>query len=100
MGTNYYLHYNVCESCGRSDSIHIGKCSAGWKFLFHWHHNIRNVNEYKDRMKQPGAVIMDEYTEVISYDDFWKMVEEKQSEDPHEEFSNIDGYDFVSADFC
>ena len=57
MGTNYYLYYNVCECCGRQDSIHIGKSSCGWRFLFHWHPNIRNVKEYKDAMKQEGSYI-------------------------------------------
>ena len=99
MGTNYYLHYNVCECRGRQDSIHIGKCSCGWKFLFHWHPNIRNVKEYKDIMKQEGSYILDEYHQPISYDEFWIMVEEKQNEERHEEFSDIDGYDFVSFDF-
>lgn len=36
MGTNYYLHRNVCVTCGRGeDRLHIGKRSAGWQFLFH-----------------------------------------------------------------
>lgn len=36
MGTNYYLHRNVCAHCGRGDEpLHIGKSSAGWCFSLH-----------------------------------------------------------------
>lgn len=35
MGTNYYLHTDVCKHCKRSaDRVHIGKSSSGWPFLF------------------------------------------------------------------
>jgi len=29
MGTNYYVHYNICECCDRFDELHIGKSSSG-----------------------------------------------------------------------
>lgn len=39
MGTNYYLNPEApCVHCGlveRNENIHIGKLSAGWRFLFH-----------------------------------------------------------------
>jgi hypothetical protein len=36
MGTNYYLHFDPCEKCARSDEpLHIGKSSAGWCFSLH-----------------------------------------------------------------
>ena len=100
MGTNYYLHYNNCEQCNITDIIHIGKCSCGWKFLFRWYYNIQNIEEYKQIMNQKGSCIIDEYDRIISYEDFWSMVEQKQNEQPHTEFLNINGYDFVNADFC
>ena len=35
MGCNYYLRYNKCECCNRSDELfHIGKSSYGWQFSF------------------------------------------------------------------
>src|SRR5687768_116924 len=37
MGTNYYVHVppcpNACEHCGYETRIHLGKQSAGWRFL-------------------------------------------------------------------
>ena len=35
MGTNYYLHYKICPTCGRYDELHIGKSSVGWCFSLH-----------------------------------------------------------------
>ena len=36
MGTNYYLHKDVCLCCNRAAEIaHIGKSSGGWCFLLH-----------------------------------------------------------------
>lgn len=36
MGTNYYLHRNICAHCGRGDPpLHIGKSSWGWCFALH-----------------------------------------------------------------
>ena len=60
------------------DSVHIGKSSAGWKFLFN-HNDWRyftNIQEMKDWLKDQE--IVSEYNEVISFEDFWKMVEQKQ----------------------
>jgi hypothetical protein len=38
MGTNYYVNTpscaNACEHCAESERIHLGKSSAGWRFLF------------------------------------------------------------------
>lgn len=60
------------------DSVHIGKSSAGWKFLFN--HNdwkyFTNIQEMKDWLKDQE--IESEYGEVISFEDFWSMVERKQ----------------------
>jgi hypothetical protein len=100
MATNYYLHYNICECCGRQDSIHIGKFSCGWRFIFHWHHNLRNVEEIKQAMNQEGAFILDEYGRDISYEEFSNMVEEAQKDGTHDEYADIiDGYDFIGSDF-
>jgi len=48
MGTNYYLHENVCESCGRSDEpLHIGKSSAGWVFTLRIYPD-KGINSLED----------------------------------------------------
>ena len=39
MGTNYYVNTpscaNACEHCAESERIHLGKSSAGWRFLLY-----------------------------------------------------------------
>jgi len=111
MGTNYYaverkfaLYRNI---------LHIGKSSGGWKFLFHgyqdyeleWgkpHININSIEDWKDFLNNSTYGILNEYDEEISYDDFFKFVEEKQKEENKDNFSdcaNINGYRFDYRDF-
>ena len=112
MGTNYYaverkfsLHRNI---------LHIGKSSCGWKFLFHgyqdyeldWnkpHISINSVEDWKKFLSNTEEYgILDEYDEEISYDDFFKLVEEKQKENNSDDFrytANINGYRFSFNDF-
>lgn len=87
MGTNYYLRLRFCSCCGRYDERHIGKSSAGWKFIFRVHENI-DVNEwkgetlhYKNWSDEEG--IFNEYGDKVSYDDFWELVKNKQDGKPH-----------------
>lgn len=39
MGTNYYVQTppcpNACEHCSATERIHLGKSSAGWRFLLY-----------------------------------------------------------------
>lgn len=91
MGNNYYA---VRSRPTVREPIHIGKSSYGWLFLFHevyepdleppvvW----RNYAEVKDWLKRYTVdsneyVIMDEYDCIISYDDFFAMVDEKQKDE-------------------
>ena len=111
MGTNYYaverkfaIHRNI---------LHIGKSSAGWKFLFQgyqdyeldWdkpHININSIENWKDFLNNSTYGILNEYDEEISYDDFFKLVEEKQKEQNKNNFSdcaNVNGYRFSYRDF-
>ncbi len=111
MGTNYYaverkfsIHRNI---------LHIGKASAGWKFLFQgyqdyeldWNKpniNINSLEDWKEFLKNKEYGILDEYDEEISYDDFFNKVEEKQLEKNPDNFSdcaNIKGYRFSYRDF-
>ena len=118
MGTNYYLVKNGPTS---QEPIHIGKSSIGW--LFHFQSQNRTwdsppvvwntYNQVKDTLKRLTVdsdefVIIDEYDEVISFDDFCELVDRKQ-EDPYcldneDNFAynvrNMDGYRFDDQDFC
>lgn len=111
MGTNYYaverkfaIHRNI---------LHIGKSSLGWKFNFRgyqdyeldWnkpHISLNSLEEWKEFLSNPEYGILNEYDEEISYEDFFKMVEEKQKEENPDNFrycANINGYRFTFNDF-
>lgn len=95
MGTNFVLLCNVCHCCGRSDKLHIGKSSAGWKFLFE---KIPKVAENKAdwmELTRKGEIV-DEYGKKWSFDDFWDLVARKQV-DRAQRFDGmylVDGYNF------
>ena len=115
MGTNYYV---IPNRPSIATPIHIGKSSMGWMFLFHdvdepyldtpivWH-SYEEVKDwlYKYTVDFKNYVIIDEYDEVISYDDFIEMVERKQEQfkDNPNNFTycrNVDGYRFTEGEFC
>ena len=94
MGTNYYIKK---KNGGYKDIIHIGKSSAGWKFLFQ---SVPDYENYFDKTSldtfdawktflekyvgygklEKKAVILDEYDREISLKEFLDMVDKKQSE--------------------
>lgn len=103
MGTNYYTLTDPCKHCSRGEEeIHLGKSSGGWKFLFRLNQDYyKNVKELKKFLK--GKLIKDEYGEVVSHKEFWELVEFKQKH--HKDHNDghcimIDGYRFLSSDFC
>lgn len=79
MGTNFYTRINECASCERFEEIHLGKSSAGWQFSFQYNDGkyYKNMPQMKKWLKD--KIIKNEYGEVISNEDFWKMVRTKQS---------------------
>lgn len=107
MGTNYYTTLNNCDKCARYDQIHLGKSSGGWQFSFQYNGGkfYKNIPEMKKWLK--GKEIKDEYDDIISYKDFWKMVEEKQKEinnhalsfASHGSEQVIGGYSFSDCEF-
>ena len=113
MGTNYYA---VRKRPTTDSPIHIGKSSFGWKFGFQaqnetWHEPPvvwRSFDEvcewlYKYTVQSEEYVIIDEYDEIISYDDFIQLVEEKQKTNNPDDFSysrNVKGYRFTDDEFC
>lgn len=68
------------ELCNDYDcGIHIGKKSCGWRFLFD--HNREKYytstrKSIEDFIKNNDLDIKDEYGHIISYDEFWKMVDD------------------------
>ena len=112
MGTNYYAVKNKPTVLS---PIHIGKSSMGWKFCFHKvcsfenHINDEPLNTFpqwkkflEEQTANGNIVIMNEYDEVVSLDEFLVLVESKQKENNPDDFTysdNIDGYRFESGEF-
>ena len=102
------------------DPIHIGKSSIGWMFIFQaqnekwseppviWNSFAQIKNWLrKYTVDSHEFVIIDEYDEVISYDEFIDLVESKQRDEQcrsnPDNFAycrNVDGYRFSDTDFC
>ncbi len=97
MGTNYYHRTNICEKCNRYKEKHIGKSSGGWQFSFQGYreHNIPKIASFRDwkRELQADGKIFDEYGEEMSFEDFVKMVENKQYDKFNSE-ANMNHYDY------
>lgn len=83
MGTNYYLHTNVCKCCGRSDErLHIGKSSAGWVFSLRCHEDLglMSLADWKDHIVfevEGGALIKDEYGNNIDVAELYDTIEHR-----------------------
>ena len=77
MGTNYYLHENVCKCCGRSDPpLHIGKSSAGWCFALHVipEEGLNSLDDWMDRIVPTLPLIRDEYGNKVSWADLRRLI--------------------------
>lgn len=128
MGTNYYVQTepcaNACEHCSMVMRVHLGKSSAGWKFL----HRAYTGDEYETPEVITWAVrdraswlklldlgdLFDEYGRDVSRDELLQLIENKQATakmshsdprhmGPHwrpsaDDFEN-DGYDFCAREF-
>lgn len=116
MGTNYYAVRNRPTV---QDPIHIGKSSAGWLFNFQTHNDtwlepkvIWNTYDqvkewlFKHTVQEKDFVIMNEYDEIVTFSEFFDLVDEKQK-DKHnlenpDNFAyarNVNGYRFSEGEF-
>ena len=97
MGTNYYAipkvdeatKIKMHEAIDRNDfdavkrmtpeTVHIGKSSFGWAFIFN-HHNWEHFG--KELLFIKGFLnecqIVNEYGDQITHDGFWELVENKK----------------------
>lgn len=74
MGTNFYVRKG-------ETSVHIGKRSAGWKFLFAPHPELydrtkASINRY---LKLNKENFYDEYGEKVDLEEFWEDIERRKS---------------------
>ena len=118
MGTNYYL---VKNGPSVLEPIHIGKSSGGWLFHFQNQNDqysysqpiVWNTwNQVRDTLKRLTVdsdefVIMNEYDNIVPFEDFCDLVESKQKDescidnpDNFTDARNIDGYRFTDKWFC
>lgn len=99
MGTNYYAKDKKVVVMPAEESIHIGKRSSGWRFMFHLHKDYyKDYNTLIDWLRHKD--IYDEYGNRIPLKEFEKIVKEVQNGQAHEGAAVIDGYDFYEGDFC
>lgn len=83
MGTNYFVEVprtEPCDECGcegGTKTWHIGKSSAGWKFIFN--PRLPSFKLWKQFLSAYVSNISDEYDQPIGFEDFCDMVEVKQS---------------------
>jgi len=105
MGRNFYA---VNKRPTLDEPIHIGKASAGWKFLFQGYNGInnelviQNIEDWKEFLSREDMVILDEYERKYDYDEFFAFVEEKQLEHHPDDFKyavNRNGYRFTYSNF-
>ena len=104
MGTNYYAKINICPTCKRpEETIHLGKSSGGWKFMFQlngckFYKNIKEMRKWL-----ADKTIENEYGEQVSHLEFWDMAKDKQTGKRAGGTENgliaIDGYDFYDRHF-
>jgi len=113
MGTNYYIHKNKCDQCGRYEEIHLGKSSHGWQFIFNYNGGeyYKTVEEMYKWLRR--KTIYNEYGEKITLRQFKEMVQEKQANPEnknHVEYAEknhgkrehtfkIDEYAFINSEF-
>lgn len=76
-----FIYYDLLNE--RKSEIHIGKSSHGWQFLFNL--GIRNYTHGQSLKKEDidkwfhSGIIVDEYGDEISVDDFWQLVDTKKN---------------------
>lgn len=103
MGTNYYLKVkDPCPTCNREfddGKLHIGKSSAGWRFLF-FEGFAKTPAAAFLRIRESDGKIINEYGENVSADDLIKLIESKKDQDSGSEFEHlVEGYRFMSRIF-
>lgn len=110
MGINYYV---VKRKPTITEPLHIGKSSAGWRFLFHevnkgstdfdYDLEIHTFEQWRDFLKNnKRIVILDEYDQEIKVDKLLKLIEDKQKINNPVDFlynKNVNGYRFSDSNF-
>lgn len=84
MGTNYYVRTDFCKECERFEKIHLGKSSAGWKFIVDVQElYYKTFQEFVEFIRKNDGNIYDEYNESISFDELMNKIESKKDGKSH-----------------
>lgn len=85
MGTNYYAVVSTCPNPDHDEHKHIGKSSAGWRFMFRWYPDERldSVTRWHDWLI--GKRIIDEYGADVDLGWLFDLVDQKRNDRPHRE---------------
>ena len=102
MGTNYRLKKDVCPHCGRAgETLHIGKQSAGWAFIFSAAEGPKSWAEWKALLAT--GQIVDEYGEAVSLEQFEAMIEARKGGKVElfnsRDFLDAEGHPFHDGEF-
>jgi hypothetical protein len=108
VGTNYYVDTpsceNACEHCSESERIHLGKSSAGWRFLFYAEPDWPREEAFSRWVRRAlSGPITDEYRQPITLAEFLDMVAVRAdgidhvNRPPEREYGTADGHDFKSG---
>ena len=82
MGTNYYALVEQDNPIFPRKLVHIGKSSAGWKFIFDCSHGYYNdIGEFMSFIADKE--ILDEYDERVDKGNFLARILEKQTQRSH-----------------
>ena len=76
MGTNYYVHSHGKTRDPEKD-LHVGKQSAGWRFLFAREFLIPDWEEVKAKIIRCDGQIYDEYGSEVSANDLLIKIMER-----------------------
>lgn len=100
MGTNFYLHTDVCLDCGRPKEIlHIGKSSMGWRFLFQAHPGLTTWDAWRSALADSKNHIVDEYGQRVAFDLLELWIVKAQHLKPIIGARTVDGFNFWDGDF-
>ena len=112
MSTNYYYRWR--DKRGRVGKLHIGKCSAGWTFLFRAYpaQELKSFAQWLHFMAINEGTIYDEYDRKVDFVHFCKVVYDHKKKKKHKEeafkekiedysfFEDEAGYEFSIDEFC
>lgn len=109
MGMNYYL---VKNRPSIDNGLYIGKSSFGWRFIFYKtstrdsNKSLHTFEQWRDYLKETTEtgthVIMNEYEEIVLYNQLMKLIANKQEEDNPDMlnyYENVNGYLFFDKEF-